>query len=92
MAFMRSWASSKFRRIQERVAVDAAEAGELSHLLKAGDGAEDVGLRAVFQLGLEADHVPQRAERIVLAQLDDGVAPSRRGWCGLVRPTGFIGP
>ena len=30
-------------------------------------------LLAVLQLGLEADHVEQRAERVVLAQLDDGV-------------------
>ncbi len=48
-------------------------------------------LLAVLQLRLEADHVPQRAERIVLPQLDDRVGPLAR----LVRigkPTGFIGP
>ena len=33
------------------------------------------GLLAIFQLGLEADHVEQRAERVVLAQLHDGVGP-----------------
>ena len=62
-----------------------------SALLEAGDHAEDVGLLGVFQLGLEADHVEERAERIVLAELDDGVGLSP-GLCGLVRPTGFIGP
>ena len=30
----------------------------------------------MLQLGLEADHVPQGAERIVLAQLDDGIGPA----------------
>jgi hypothetical protein len=32
----------------------------------------------VLQLGLEAHHVPQRAQRIVLAQLDDGVGLHQR--------------
>ena len=32
-------------------------------------------LLAVLQLGLEADDVPQRAERIVLAELHDGPRP-----------------
>ena len=31
----------------------------------------------MLQLGLEADHVPQRAERIVLAQLHHGMGPLR---------------
>ena len=39
---------------------------------------EDLGLPAVFELGLEADHVPQRAQRIVLPKLDDGVGLHRR--------------
>jgi len=42
-------------------------------VLKARDHPENVGLRAVFQLGLESDHIVERAERIVLAQLDDGI-------------------
>ena len=62
------------RGVEKGVAVQAAEPRELG-LLQPGDHAEDVGLRAVLQLGLEADHVPQRAQRIVLAQLDDGVGP-----------------
>ena len=33
-------------------------------------------LLGMLQLGLEADHVPQRAERIVLAQLDDRIGPA----------------
>jgi hypothetical protein len=32
----------------------------------------------VLQLGLEADHVPQRAQGVVLAQLDDGVGLDQR--------------
>ena len=47
-------------------------------------------LLAVLQLGLEADHVPQRAQRIVLAQLHHRIGP--RPVRGSVRPTGFIGP
>ena len=41
-----------------------------------GNGAEDAHLLAMLQLGLEADHVPQGAERIVLAQLDHGIGPA----------------
>ena len=62
-------------RIDEAVAVDAAEPRELG-IFEAGDGAEDADLLAMLQLGLEADHVPQGAERIVLAQLDDGIGPA----------------
>ena len=52
--------------------MQAAEPRKL-RLLEAGDHAEDVGLPAVLELGLEADHVPERAQRIVLPQLHDGV-------------------
>jgi hypothetical protein len=72
MAFRRSWRSSSLGRVQEGVAVQAAEAGELG-VLQARDHAEGLGLGAVLQLGLEADHVEQGAQRIVLTQLDDGV-------------------
>ena len=54
--------------------MQAAEARELG-VLQARDHAEDARLLAVLQLGLEADHVPQRAERVVLAQLHHGVGP-----------------
>ena len=47
---------------------------------EARDGAEDAHLLAMLQLGLEADHVEQRAELVVLAQLHDGI--------GLHRPAG----
>src|SRR6202012_1161463 len=56
------------RAVEEGVAVQAAQPREL-RVLQAGDGAEQAHLLAVLQLGLEADDVPQRAERIVLAQL-----------------------
>jgi hypothetical protein len=45
----------------------------------------------VLELRLEAHHVEQRAEAIVLAQLNDGVGLDVRRM-GLVRPNGFIGP
>ena len=77
--------------VEERVAMQAAEPRELG-AREAGDDAEDARLLAVLQLGLEADHVPQRAQRIVLPQLHDGIGPLGAGVCGLVRPTGFIGP
>ena len=80
----------QLRRIDEGVAVQPAQPRELG-LLEAGDGAEQADLLGMLQLGLEADHVPQRAERIVLAQLDHRVGPAP-GRCGLSSPTGFIGP
>src|SRR5262245_167185 len=62
----------KLGRIQEGVAVQSAEAGKL-RLLEARNGAQDAHLFTVLELGLEANHVPQRAKTIVLAQLHDGV-------------------
>ena len=59
-------------RIEKSIAVQAAEPGEF-RVLQSGNGAENTHLLAVFQLGLEADHVEQRAELIVLAQLHHGV-------------------
>ena len=55
------------------------------------NGAEDAHLLAMLQLGLEADHVEQRAELVVLAQLHHRVGLFR-GRRGSVRPNGFIGP
>ena len=52
--------------------MNTAQAGKFS-VFQAGNLAEDLGLRAVFQLGLKADHVEQRAQRIVLAQLHNGI-------------------
>src|SRR5688572_28457459 len=56
--------------VQERVAMQAAEAGKL-RAFQPGDGAKDAGLLAMSELGLEADHVPQGAKCVVLAKLDD---------------------
>ena len=50
----------------------AAEPGELG-LIEARDRPEDLYLFGMFQLGLEADHVEQAAELVVLAQLHDRV-------------------
>src|SRR3546814_7406400 len=54
------------------VAVQPAEPREL-RLLQPGDRAEHADLLAVAQLGLEADHVEQGGERVVLAQLHHGM-------------------
>src|SRR5262249_59582713 len=53
-------------RVQEGVAMKAAETRELGPL-ETRDGAEDARLLAVLELGLEAHHVEQGAEPIVLA-------------------------
>src|SRR5437870_8615763 len=55
----------QLRRVDEGVSVQTAEAGEL-RLREARDGAEDADLLAVFQLGLEPDHVEQGGELVVL--------------------------
>ena len=57
--------------------MQAAEPRELGHS-ESRDRAEHARLLAMFELGLEADHVPQRAERIVLAELHDGVRSDAR--------------
>ncbi len=49
-----------------------AEPRELG-LFEAGNRAEHARLLAMFQLGLKPDHVPQRAERIVLTELHHGI-------------------
>ena len=58
--------------MHEGVAVKAAQPREL-RLRKRGNGAEDAHLLGVLQLGLEADHVEQGAQPVVLAQLHDGI-------------------
>ena len=70
--------------------MEPAEPRELG-ALQARNGAEDARLLAVLELGLETDHVVERAQTIVLAQLHDGVRFPCRA-CGLVSPNGFIGP
>src|SRR5437763_14184741 len=64
-------------RVQEGVAVQAAEPGEFG-VLEARNGPEHALLCAIVQLGLEADDVVERAELVVLAQLYDGVGLERR--------------
>ena len=59
-------------RVQERVAMHAAQTRELG-ILQARDRAEDPQLLAVLQLRLEADHVEERAELVVLPELHDRV-------------------
>src|SRR5262249_45080742 len=62
----------QFWSVEEGVAMQPAEARELCPL-KAWDHAKYPGLLSVLELGLEAHHVKQRAEPVVLAQLYDGV-------------------
>src|SRR4029079_6243343 len=64
-------------RVQKRVAVEAAKPRKLG-LLQARDGAKGARLLAVFHLGLEADHVEERAKRIILPELDDRIGLDRR--------------
>src|SRR5690625_4840981 len=53
--------------------MDTAETREL-RLLQSRNHAKDPKLLAILQLGLEADHVEQRRQRIVLTKLDHGVS------------------
>ena len=57
--------------------MNAAEPRELG-VLQPRNGAEDAHLLGVLQLGLEAHHVEQRAELVVLAKLHDRVGLHRR--------------
>ncbi len=67
----------EFGRVEIGVAMDAAEPRELG-ALEPGDHAEDAALLAVLHLGLEADDVEQRPQRIVLPQLHDRIGLDRR--------------
>ena len=55
----------------------AAEAGELGRL-QAGNPAENANLLGMLELGLEPDQVVERAQRVVLAQLDHRMGLLRR--------------
>src|SRR6185312_3563307 len=62
--------------------MNAAEARELG-VLQPRYGAEYPHLLAVLQFGLEANHVEQAGELVVLAQLDDGIGLDHRvAWVG----------
>src|SRR5437763_13134471 len=60
-------------RVEERVAMQTAQAGELG-LFQPWNGTKDARLLAMPELRLEADHIEQRAESIVLAQLNDRIS------------------
>jgi hypothetical protein len=62
-------------RMDEGVAVQPAQARELG-IFQAGNGAEQSHLLGMLELGLEADHVPQGAQLVVLAQLHHGIGPA----------------
>ena len=49
-------------------------------LFQARYGAEQFHLRAMFQLGLKADHVPDGAELVVLTQLHHRMRPAAGAW------------
>ena len=59
------------RRVDERVAVDAAEPQDL-RLLEPRDRSQDARLLRPRHARLEADEVVRRGRRVFLAQLDDG--------------------
>ncbi len=67
----------QLRRIEEGVTVQPAEPGELRRF-QSRDRAQDADLFPVFELGLESDHVEQRAQPIVLTELHDRVGLLRR--------------
>ena len=52
--------------------MDAAQTRKL-RIFKAGNRLENIGLRAVLHLGLEADDIVKRAQLVVAAQLHNGV-------------------
>src|SRR5215470_7574869 len=57
------------RAVEESVAVEPAKPCELG-IAKARNGPEDPHLLAMLQLGLEPHHIVERADGIVLPQLD----------------------
>src|ERR1700683_308479 len=62
----------KFWRVEKSIAVQAAESGEF-RVGEPRNGPQDTRLLAMLQLGLEAHHVEQRAELVVLTQLYDRI-------------------
>src|ERR1700730_9065418 len=67
-----------FGRVQKSIAVDSSKAGKTG-VLEARNRAENFNLRAVFQLGLETDHIVERAPRIILTKLHNRIGLSRAG-------------
>ena len=72
MAFSRSVSSSSFGEFRKVLRCSPPSRAN-SAFSRPGNGAEDADLFGVLQLGLEAHHVEQRAELVVLAQLHDGI-------------------
>ena len=68
-SFQAELAIEQHRRVDESVAVQPAQPGKLG-VFQPRNGAEQPDLLGVFQLGLETHHVPQRAQLVVLTQLD----------------------
>ena len=56
-----------------------AEACKL-RLLQPGDHSEYAPLLGVLEVGLESDHVEERAGQVVLAELDDRIRPPSGPW------------
>ena len=70
-----------------------AQPGELG-ILQPRNGAEQADLLGMFELGLETDHVPQRAQLVILPQLHHGMRPAPLGKFGrrivrIVQPDRF---
>src|SRR5271166_6572182 len=61
-----------FRRINERIAMQAAEPCKFG-FGKSRNSPKDMQLLTMFQLGLKTHHIEERAEAVVLAELHDGV-------------------
>ena len=62
--------------------MQAAKASKFG-VLEPRDHTEHFRLRAIFQLGLEADHIVERAEGIILPQLNNGMGFD--GWVMRIR-------
>ena len=73
--FSRSSAIQEARAVDEGVAVQPAQPGELGPL-QAGDHPQHAGLLAMLQLGLEADDIVERAQRVVLPELNHRMRPA----------------
>src|SRR5262249_2691490 len=63
-------------RVQEGIAMQPTEPRKLG-ALEPGNAAEDLLLRAIFELGLKSDHVVERAELVVLTKLHDRMGLGR---------------
>ena len=88
--FERQVARQQGGAVQKRVAVQTTKARK-TRLFKPRNKAEHIRLTGIFQLGLKPDHIEQRAKRIVLAQLHNGVRLDIR-LVGIGQPARFHRP